>query len=159
MDKKIFYLRRCRAAAEEAGRAFDMNPRVILAQGALESGWGTSCLATEHNNYFGIMGYGASNAWWHGERVELETAGGMVHYFRHYPSPRMSFFDFARLIHTGYHRAWSFSRIPEAYAKEIAYSPYISELNGDNRERYRHSIIALEEEIGRMMDWDEGMVA
>ena len=51
MDKKIFYLRRCRAAAEEAGRAFDMNPRVILAQGALESGWGTSCLATEHNNY------------------------------------------------------------------------------------------------------------
>ena len=40
MDKKIFYLRRCRAAAEEAGRAFDMNPRVILAQGALESGWG-----------------------------------------------------------------------------------------------------------------------
>ena len=62
MDKKIFYLRRCRAAAEEAGRAFDMNPRVILAQGALESGWGTSCLATEHNNYFGIMGYGASNA-------------------------------------------------------------------------------------------------
>ena len=56
MDKKIFYLRRCRAAAEEAGRAFDMNPRVILAQGALESGWGTSCLATEHNNYFGITG-------------------------------------------------------------------------------------------------------
>ena len=46
MDKKIFYLRRCRAAAEEAGRAFDMNPRVILAQGVLESGWGTSCLAT-----------------------------------------------------------------------------------------------------------------
>ena len=42
---------------------------------------------------------------------------------------------------------------------KIAYSPYISELNGDNRERYRHSIIALEEEIGRMMDWDEGMVA
>ena len=65
MDKKIFYLRRCRAAAEEAGHAFDMNPRVILAQGALESGWGTSCLATEHNNYFGMMGYGAANAWWH----------------------------------------------------------------------------------------------
>lgn len=78
MDKKIFYLRRCRVAAEEAGRAFDMNPRVILAQGALESGWGTSCLATEHNNYFGIMGYGASNAWWHGERVELETAGWSI---------------------------------------------------------------------------------
>ena len=31
MDKKIFYLRRCRAAAEEAGRAFDMNPRVLTS--------------------------------------------------------------------------------------------------------------------------------
>lgn len=159
MEKKIVYLRECREAAEEAGRAFDMNPSVILAQGALESGWGTSCLAREHRNFFGIMGYGAANAWWHGERAELLTAGGQVHYFRHYTSAKMSFFDFARLIHTGYHRAWSFSRIPEAYAKEIAYSPYISELNGDNRECYRRSIVSIEEEIRRMMEWGEKIVA
>ena len=32
-------------------------------------------------------------------------------------------------------------------AKEIAYSPYISEQNGDNRDLYRRNIIALEAEI------------
>jgi len=34
-----------------------------------------------------------------------------------------------------------------AYAKEIAYSPYISELNGDDRETYRRSLVSLERTI------------
>ncbi|RHJ84902.1 glucosaminidase domain-containing protein [Parabacteroides sp. AM08-6] len=157
MNKKILYIRQCRPAAEEAGKVFNMNPRVILAQGALESGWGTSLLAVEHHNFFGIMGYGTANAYWHGERAVLENARGIEFHFRHYSSLRMSFLDFARLIHTGYHRAWSFSRQPEVYAKEIAYSPYISELNHDNREVYRRNIVLLEEEIGRIIDWGEDM--
>ena len=33
------------------------------------------------------------------------------------------------------------------YAKAIAYSPYISELNGDNRERYRETLGQLCHEI------------
>ena len=33
------------------------------------------------------------------------------------------------------------------YAKAIAYSPYISELNGDNRERYRETLVQLYREI------------
>ena len=40
---------------------------------------------------------------------------------------------------------------PQAYAKEIAYSPYISELNGDNRETYRHSIIQITQTIQAVM--------
>lgn len=158
MNKKIIYLKQCREAAEEAGRCFDMNPRVILAQGALESGWGTSVLATDHRNFFGIMGYGAANAYWHGQRAILEGASG-PHYFRRYASVKESFKDFARLVHIGYHRAWCLSRQPEAYAREMAYSPYISELNGDNRELYRRNLIALEEEIGRILDWGESLVA
>ena len=45
MDKQIQYLQTCLPAAEKAGGTYDMNPVVILAQGALESGWGTSHLA------------------------------------------------------------------------------------------------------------------
>ena len=30
-----------------------------------------------------------------------------------------------------------------AYAREIAYSPYISELNGDDRETYRRSLVDI----------------
>lgn len=151
MDKKIKYLQACLPAAEKAAEVFNMNPRVILAQGALESGWGTSRLATEARNYFGIMAYGASNAWWHGAKVELAGSNG-PYFFRRYGSVELSFLDFARLVRTGYPRAWSFSRIPEAYAREIAYSPYISELNGDNRELYRHSLIEIEREISLLID-------
>jgi hypothetical protein len=35
----------------------------------------------------------------------------------------------------------------KAYAQKIAYSPYISEGNGDNRENYRKGIIRLYETI------------
>ncbi|GGJ81207.1 hypothetical protein GCM10007084_01320 [Parabacteroides faecis] len=35
---------------------------------------------------------------------------------------------------------------------EIAYSPYISEQNGDNREQYRRNLISIGEEIVRLMD-------
>ena len=38
------------------------------------------------------------------------------------------------------------------YAKAIAYSPYISEHNGDNRDLYRRNIIALEAEIGKQLE-------
>ena len=96
MDKKINFLHTCREAAAEAEKLFGMNARIILAQGALESGWGTSMLATEHHNFFGLMGYGASNAYWHGQRATFETAYG-THHFRHYEATHLSFLDFARL--------------------------------------------------------------
>lgn len=155
MDKQVKFLKACRAGAEKAGYVFDMNPVMILAQGALESGWGTSALAVEHHNYFGIMGYGASNGYWHGTRIGVQGPNG-THFFRHYASAEFSFLDFARLIYTGYHRAWSFSRQPEAYAKEIAYSPYISEQNGDNREAYRRNLIEMADRVGGLMEMYAG---
>ena len=93
MDKKINFLHTCREAAAEAEKLFGMNARIILAQGALESGWGTSMLATEHHNFFGLMGYGASNAYWHGQRATFETAYG-THHFRHYEATHLSFLEF-----------------------------------------------------------------
>lgn len=41
-------------AAIESGRQHSLPPSIILAQAALESGWGRSRLATSHNNLFGI---------------------------------------------------------------------------------------------------------
>lgn len=49
--------------ARKAGEAFRINPAVILAQAAIESGWGQSDLASEHHNYFGLTAYGRSNVW------------------------------------------------------------------------------------------------
>ena len=73
------------ADAQSAGARFHLNPIILLAQAALESGWGTSLLAREANNHFGITGYGASNAFWHGGRITARYKRGEL-LFRRYDS-------------------------------------------------------------------------
>lgn len=143
------FVREFMPLAREAGKVYKMNPEMILAQAALESGWGTSFLCLKHNNLFGMMGYGAANGHWHGKKAELRGPN-YTRSFRHYETPQLSFLDFARLISSAYPRAWAMSYNPEAYAKEIAYSPYISELNGDDREVYRRSLVSLQITIARI---------
>jgi len=133
MDKQSFtskYL----PAARLAGELYGLNPVVILAQSAIETGWGESTLATRYNNFFGLTGYGVTNAYWHGGKTDPDKSDGLL--FRRYDRPENSFLDFGRLISTVYKQAAAVSHYPRAYAREIAYSRYISEVNGDNRETY-----------------------
>lgn len=122
-----------------------MNPVVILAQGALESGWGESVLAVKFHNFFGIAGYGVANAYWHGGKTDLGN-GGLL--FRRYDTPEHGFMDFARLVSSAYPQAAAVSFYPEAYAQEIAYSRYISEANGDNRAAYCRTLRRIAVDIG-----------
>lgn len=138
--------------ARKAGEAFRLNPFVILAQAAIESGWGESTLSKEHHNFFGITGYGRKNLWWPGTKVCLRE-GSLP--FRTYPDAEHSFMDYARLIRTAYPLAADVSFNPPAFAKEIAYSKYISEVNGDNRELYRRSLVQIARKIGAMADEPE----
>ena len=130
MDKYSF-TRKYLPAARMAGELYGLNPVVILAQSAIETGWGESSLAT---CFFGLTGYGVANAYWHGGKTDLDKPDGLL--FRRYDSPENSFLDFARLIATVYKQAAAVSHYPRAYAREIAYSRYISEVNGDNRAAY-----------------------
>ena len=156
--QQINFVKNSLQAAVSAGASFNMNPTVILAQAAFESGWGMSKLATGSNNYFGLTAYGCSNQYWHGGKTTVNTGSYSLD-FRRYDTRENSFLDFARLIRSAYPRAYHFSFQPEAYAKEIAYSPYISEQNGDNRNLYRRNIVALEAEIGRLLDWNAKLAA
>lgn len=131
--------------AKKAGEEFKMNPVVMLAQAAIESGCGESRLARLHHNLFGITAYGASNDYWHGCRVQLSEDSKLR--FRKYADTQSSFLDYARLITRVYPQAAAMSFHPEAFAKEIAYSRYISELNGDNREEYRKSLCKISRQI------------
>lgn len=140
--QQITFVRGCLPAALAAGAVFNMNPTVILAQAAFESGWGSSTLCTGSRNFFGLTAYGCSNAYWHGGKTTVKAADYVLD-FRRYDTVQNSFLDFARLIRNNYRRAWLLSNDPDAYAKEIAYSPYISELNGDDREAYHHSIASI----------------
>lgn len=143
MTKKEF-IQQYRFPAQHAGECFGINPVVILAQSAIETGWGESTLAREHNNFFGITAYGRPNAFWKGGKTDLSENGNHATlWFRTYHSAEDSFMDFARLIHTAYPVAARLSSSPSAYAKEIAYSKYISEVNGDNRAAYQRMLVSI----------------
>lgn len=100
--KKAAFVAAYLAMAEETGRIYRINPVVILAQAALESGWGKSRLATEYHNFFGITAYGGPNDYWHGGKVEV---GKHSLSFRRYAEPLLGFMDYGRLlpaaVHTG----------------------------------------------------------
>ena len=135
--------------ARKAGESFRINPVVILAQAVIESGWGQSDLAREHHNFFGITAYGKKNVWWKGEGIELDDHSLR---FRVYDTPQDSFMDYARLIRSVYPFAADVSDDPKAFARKIAYSKYISEVNGDNRETYRILLIKLCRQIEKIKD-------
>ena len=120
-------------AAKAAGAEFNINPVVVLAQAAIESGWGESKLST-YNNFFGITAYGRINNYWHGGKIQL-AEGGLT--FRRYDTMENSFMDYCRLIRGSYRTSADLSFHPAAFAKSIAYSKYISEVNGDNRASYQ----------------------
>ena len=140
--QQIRFVKDSLPAAVSAGAAFNMNPLAILSQAAFESGWGTSNLATAACNFFGLTAYGCSNEYWHGGKTAVRTTGYSLN-FRRYDTRENSFLDFARLIRNNYRSAWQVSHDLTAYAREIAYSPYISELNGDDRETYRRSLVSI----------------
>lgn len=91
--------------AERAARAIGVDPHALLAQAALETGWGKSvpntAAGTSSCNLFGIKA-GSS---WSGATVNIPTlefeqgvAVRKVERFRSYDSPAASFEDYARLI-------------------------------------------------------------
>jgi peptidoglycan hydrolase FlgJ len=128
------------AIASKAALQFGMEAKVILAQAAHESGWGSSYAAKVRKNFFGILASGPINQYWKGEKSASKTNPKLV--FRIYQTELDSFMDFARLITSKYKAAAAVSSDTAKYAKAIAYSPYISETNGDNRPAYQSAIIA-----------------
>lgn len=143
------FVRQYAPAAQMAGALYRLNPAVILAQAALESGWGGSLLAMQYHNFFGIMGYGVPNAYWHGGKTDLGN-GGLL--FRRYDTSENCFLDFARLIATVYKQAAAVSFYPAAYAHEIAFSRYISEVNGDNREAYCKALVRIAQFVSPLIN-------
>lgn len=135
MDK-LSFVKKYYSLAKIAGAKFNINPVVILAQGAVESGWGDSTNAKVAHNFFGITAFGATNDYWNGDSRQATT--GLK--FRVYKTDQDSFYDFARLISSKYSAAAKVSFDTNAYAHAIAYSAYIAEQNGDNRPSYESQI-------------------
>lgn len=148
MDKKTFTTTYYPMAVA-AGLRFGIEPKIILAQAAIESAWGASYSARVRKNFFGITAAGSSNEFWDGSYSVSKNQYRLK--FRVYKTPQDSFYDFARLISSKYKAAHAVNNDSTAYAKAIAYSPYISENNGDNRENYRKMIISSFQSISNIL--------
>lgn len=125
--------------ASNAGRKYGVNPIALILQTVAEIGWGTSSLFQKTNNVGNITAYGNTNEYWRGGSVASKSSGLK---FRTYSSTQAGWYDMARLIATKYPQAAKVSHDIPAFAKAMAYSPYIDEKNGDNREQYRKNILA-----------------
>ncbi|WP_278621022.1 glycoside hydrolase family 73 protein [Weissella koreensis] len=97
------FISRVKTGVKSASTRYNTWGSVMMAQAALESGWGKSDLATQANNYFGIKGT------YNGQSVTMRTAeydaNGNIYYvdaqFRKYPSPTESMNDNGSLIRNG----------------------------------------------------------
>lgn len=79
-------------------KEYKVLPSITIAQAILESGWGESTLAKEHNNLFGIK----ADIYWTGEAITLETTeyqGEIINdKFRKYKEKSESLKDHAKFL-------------------------------------------------------------
>ena len=124
-------------AAQAIGQAHDLYPSVLLAQAALESNFGTSDLAVNHHNYFGIKGQ------YRAQGVTLPTVEHLngqdvtvLGTFRHYPDEQAALADYAQVLaqptYAGVHRhvATTYRKATQALRGTYATDPnYDRKLN------------------------------
>ncbi|HVY64320.1 MAG TPA: flagellar assembly peptidoglycan hydrolase FlgJ [Gammaproteobacteria bacterium] len=122
--------------AQAAAAALGVEPRVLLAQAALETGWGKATPQRSDgapaNNLFGIK----AGAAWLGARTAqwtLEQQNGVTERrraeFRAYPSTSASFADYVDLISNTprYADALASAGNPESYARAVSAAGYATD--------------------------------
>jgi flagellar protein FlgJ len=122
--------------AERAGRELGIDPRHILAQAALETGWGRSvpshATGQSSNNFFGVK----AGSRWDGPTVSvrtLEYENGLPvakhEQFRAYGSPQESFRDYVQLLRNNprYADALRTGKDAHAFASALQRSGYATD--------------------------------
>ncbi|MDP2325948.1 MAG: flagellar assembly peptidoglycan hydrolase FlgJ [Gammaproteobacteria bacterium] len=122
--------------AVQAGRKLGVNPRAIVAQAALETGWGSRQIRDDAgvsgNNLFGIK----ADSRWTGERVAVTTIeydGGLPKperaQFRAYPDLATGFEDYVRFLQGNprYDDALQAGANPGVYADRLQSAGYATD--------------------------------
>lgn len=122
--------------AEEVAGELGVDPRVLLAQSALETGWGRKLISradgSSSHNLFGIK----ADARWEGERATVSTVeyrDGVARLekanFRSYDSFEESFRDYVKFLQENprYQQALSASHNPETFAQRLQDAGYATD--------------------------------
>ena len=121
--------------AKQAGKELGVDPRALVAQAALETGWGRRVIKTgdggSAHNLFGIKAAG-----WKGERARTATheySNGVKHNetadFRAYASPAESFADYVRLLKNNprYQQALAAGKDIQGFARGLQKAGYATD--------------------------------
>ncbi|HEV8329968.1 MAG TPA: flagellar assembly peptidoglycan hydrolase FlgJ [Steroidobacteraceae bacterium] len=154
-SSKDDFLRTMRPHAEKAAREIGVDPDALLAQAALETGWGRSVPCNAQGecsfNLFGIK----AGSQWSGATVNvptLEFESGIpvrkVERFRAYDSPADSFRDYAALIRDSsrYASARGAGDNVEAFASALQQGGYATD------PQYAQKIAAVADEVRARSD-------
>lgn len=122
--------------AEEAADKIGVDPRYLVAQAALETGWGKSIIrqqdGTSSHNLFGIKSLGG----WEGDSARVLTTeykGGKAvkeaAEFRTYDSFKESFHDYVSFLQSNkrYEDALDATAKPEAFVRELQQAGYATD--------------------------------
>lgn len=122
--------------AKEAAAMLGLDPKILLAQAALETGWGMFVAkdgeGNSSNNYFNIKGRAGAE----GQTVKVQTTeflGGkpvkMADNFRKYDSPAEGFKDYVNFIkgNQRYQDAMQHASDPERYVDELHRAGYATD--------------------------------
>lgn len=122
--------------ARAAGERLGVEPKLLVAQAALETGWGEAVMRRPDGrpsfNFFGIK----ADSTWEGDRVvkkTLEFRDGVAEQahepFRAYGSAAEGFADYAQLIGSSprYGEARAVSQDPKAYARALQDAGYATD--------------------------------
>ena len=132
-------------AARRAARALGVDPKVLIAQAALESGWGKRLPADQQGPSFNLFGIKADGRW-QGRQVRVPTLeyrqGVAVREkatFRAYDSPHQSLDDYVDFIRGNprYRTALARADQPEAYLRALQEAGYATD------PRYADKILAI----------------
>lgn len=147
------FIRQMLPHAEAAARELGVDPHALLAQAALETGWGKSvpsnATGSSSFNLFGIKTGGE----WSGAAVNVPTlefedgvAVRKVERFRAYESPADSFRDYARLIGNSarYENAVGTGNDVGAFASALQQGGYATDPN------YARKLVAVANEMRKL---------
>ncbi len=131
------FVRELKAAATQAAKDLGVDAKVLLAQAALETGWGKSVIKmTDGQSSFNLFNIKAHNNWT-GKQAAINTLeydkGGVARqekaHFRAYDSYQDSFNDYVRFIKENprYQQALKQHGEPEQYMHELQAAGYATD--------------------------------
>jgi flagellar protein FlgJ len=147
--------------AQKAAEALQLDPKMLIAQAALETGWGKHVMRTEQGNSSkNLFGIKASQSW-DGQRTEintLEVEDGAFKQrkaeFRTYESYAESFNDYVEFISEKprYQKAVDVVSQPENYTKELQNAGYATDPNYANKINKIYNSPTINSALTALMD-------